>query len=76
MKFKTHNHDATYRTWLAMNKLCHDEPLTDCEWDDLSWLTLIDCDRLEFGPGNCRWATSDAERADNLALPIAWSSKH
>jgi hypothetical protein len=42
--------------------------LTEREWQALSWLTLIDRNRLEFGPDNCRWATSTAERADNLAF--------
>jgi hypothetical protein len=49
-----------------MMKFANDEPLTEREWQALSYLTLIDRNRLEFAPGNCRWATSDAERADNL----------
>jgi hypothetical protein len=56
------------RTWDAMRKFCRDESLTDQEWRDLSQLTLIDHDHLEFGPGNCRWAITEAERADNLAF--------
>jgi hypothetical protein len=56
------------RTWKAMMKFCNDEPLTAREWQDLSWLTLIDRNRLEFGCGNCRWAKTEAERADNLAF--------
>ena len=27
---------------------------------------VIDRSRLEFVPGNCRWATTKVERADNL----------
>ena len=63
---KAQTSDDIRRTWIAMNKFAHDEFLTESEWDDLSWLTLIDRDHLEFVPGNCRWAISDAERADNL----------
>jgi hypothetical protein len=55
----------TARQWLAMQKFCDGEPLTAQEWDDLSWLTLIDRER-HFELGNCRWVTTDAERADNL----------
>jgi len=51
-----------------MIKFANDEPLTEQEWQALSRLTLIDRTRLEFGPGNIRWATSEAERADNLAF--------
>lgn len=54
-----------YRTWRAMKKYAADEPLTERDWDDLSWITLIDRTRLEFGPGNIRWATSETERAEN-----------
>jgi hypothetical protein len=54
------------RTWLAMMKFANDEPLTAEEWEDLAALSLIDRTRLVFEPGNIRWATSDAERADNL----------
>ena len=56
------------RTWAAMQKFCADESLTEEEWIDLSWLTLVDRNRLEFAPGNCRWAVTDTERADNLAF--------
>jgi len=66
MRSKIINLDATRRTWVAMQKFANDEPLTDQEWADLSWLTLIDRDRLEFAPGDCRWATTETERADNL----------
>jgi hypothetical protein len=59
---------AEYRTWVAIKKLCNDEFLTAQEWEDVSWLTLIDRNRLEFAPGSFRWATSDAERAENLAF--------
>lgn len=51
-----------------MIKFSNDEPLTEREWEDLSWLTMIDRDRLYFGPGNIRWATTEAERASNLAF--------
>ena len=54
------------RTWRAMIKFADDEPLTDREWHDLSWLSLIDRSRLAFGPGNVRWAQTAAERADNI----------
>ena len=55
-------------TFNAMLKFCDNEPLTAAEWEALSWLTLIDRNRLEFGSGNCRWAYTAAERADNLAF--------
>jgi hypothetical protein len=58
----------TKNTWKAMQKFANDEPLTANEWNALSWLTLVDRNRLEFAPDNCRWATTDAERADNLAF--------
>jgi hypothetical protein len=58
---------GAHRTWLAMRKFCNDEPLTEQEWDDLSWLSLIDRSRA-FEPGNACWATTDAERADNRAF--------
>jgi hypothetical protein len=66
MRFK--EHAAEHRTWKAMLKFADDKPLTDREWDDLSWLTMIDRKRRFFGPGNIRWATTAAERADNLAF--------
>lgn len=55
-----------YATWRAMIKFADDEPLTKREWHALSWLTLIDKTNLYFGPGNVRWAESEAERAENL----------
>lgn len=55
-----------YQTWQAMPKFANDEPLTEREWEALSWLTLIDRGRLEFGPGNVRWAVNETERAENL----------
>jgi hypothetical protein len=61
-------HTAEHATWLAMKKFADDEPLTEQEWEDLSWLTLVDRTKLLFGPGNVRWATSHAERADNIAF--------
>jgi hypothetical protein len=54
------------RTWKAMLKFANDQALTEREWEDLSWLSLIDRNRLAFGPDNCRWAKTDAERADNI----------
>ena len=51
-----------------MVKFANDEPLTKREWEALSWLTLIDRSRLEFAPGNVRWAASESEYADNLAF--------
>lgn len=56
----------TKRTWRAMKKFADDQPLTEAEWDDLSWLTLINRNKLEFGPDNCRWAKTEAERQENL----------
>ena len=41
-----------------MLKFADGKRLTAREWDALSWLTLIDRNRLEFGPDNCRWATT------------------
>ena len=60
--------NPTKQSWKAMIKFANDEPLTDKEWDALSWLTLIDRSRLAFEPGNVRWAKTEAERADNLAF--------
>jgi hypothetical protein len=57
-----------YDTWIAMNKFANDEPLTDEDWEALSWLTLIDRNRLYFEPGNVRWAKTEEERADNEAF--------
>ena len=63
------------RTWKAMLKFADGKRLTAREWDALSWLTLIDRNRLEFGPDNCRWATTAAERADNLSFyQNAWAA--
>jgi hypothetical protein len=56
------------QSWKAMIKFANDEPLTPSEWTALSWLTLIDRNRLEFGPGNVRWAKTETERANNLAF--------
>jgi hypothetical protein len=56
------------RAWEAMLKFADEKPLTESEWSALSRITLIDRNRLEFAPGNCRWATTDTERADNLAF--------
>ena len=56
--------------WAAMLKFANDEPLTEQEWEALSWLTLINRDRLAFAPDNCRWATTVAERANNLAFSV------
>ena len=60
---------ALRRTWEAMMKFCYgDEPLTEKEWEALSWMTPIDPETFELvGPDQVRWAT-DAERADNLAF--------
>ena len=58
--------NPTKQSWKAMIKFADDKPLTPREWEALSWLTLIDRKRLYFGPGNVRWATTEAERADNL----------
>lgn len=61
-------HTNERRTWKAMQKFANNEPLTEREWEALSWLTLIDRNRLKFELGNCRWATTKAECADNLAF--------
>jgi hypothetical protein len=61
-------HPREFGIWKAMLKFANDEPLTELEWQDLSWLTMIDQNRLYFGPDNIRWATTDKERADNLAF--------
>ena len=53
------------RTWEAMHKFADDKPLTEQEWLDLSYLTLINRSNLYFGPENVRLATTDAEREDN-----------
>jgi hypothetical protein len=55
-------------TYAAMLKFADNKPLTPAEWTALSCLTLVDRTRLEFGPGNVRWATTEAERADNLTF--------
>jgi hypothetical protein len=65
-KSNTPSRDDVRRTWDAMQKFCADGFLSEQEWTDLSWLTLIDRNRLEFAPGNCRWAATEAERASNL----------
>lgn len=56
------------KTWKAMIKFANGELLAPQEWTALSWLTLIDRTKLEFEPGNVRLATTEAERADNLAF--------
>ncbi len=55
-----------HRAWNAIVKFAAHEPLSEAEWADLSQVTLIDKSRPVFERGNCRWATSAAERADNL----------
>lgn len=60
--------NPTKKSWKAMIKFASDETLTPAEWTALSWLTLIDRKRLYFGPGNVRWAKTEAERADNEAF--------
>jgi len=56
------------QTWEAMKKFADGEWLTEDEWEALSWITMIDRTRLEFVPGNMRWAERATERADNLAF--------
>jgi hypothetical protein len=54
------------RVWEAMIKFANGETLTEREWEALSYLSLIDRSRPEFGPDNCRWAQTEGERASNL----------
>jgi hypothetical protein len=61
-------HENEKRIWRAMIKFSDDLPLTDREWNDLSWLSLVDRSHLYFGPGNIRWATTETERRDNIAF--------
>jgi hypothetical protein len=68
MKVKIPSPDDMRETWDAMRRFCRDEDLTAQEWRALSRLTLLDHDHLEFAPDNCRWAATEAERADNLAF--------
>jgi hypothetical protein len=68
--------EARRRTWEAMSKFAKDKPLTEQEWQDLSWITLIDRAHLVFEPGNTRWATTDAERADNEAFYRSLASRN
>jgi hypothetical protein len=56
------------RCYDAMMKFAAKQPLTDDEWHDLSWISLVDRTLLEFGSINTRWALSDKERADNFAF--------
>lgn len=56
------------KSWQAMMKFADDKSLTEKEWQALSWITLIDRLRLEFAPGNVRWAADDDERARNLTF--------
>lgn len=62
------NQKNARKAWAAMIKFAADQPLTPKEWDALSQLTLIDRARLEFEPGNVRWAANEAERIDNLVF--------
>lgn len=50
----------------AMLKCATGAQLDNREWDALSYITLVDRSRLEFSPDNCRYAETDAERAENL----------
>lgn len=59
---------STKKTWKAVTKFANDEPLTPKEWEALSWVSLINRNNLFFGPTNVRWATTEEERADNLAF--------
>jgi len=58
----------TRQTLKAMKKFAEDKPLTEREWEALSWIALVDRNRLEFAPGNIRWVKSEAERIENLAF--------
>lgn len=54
------------RTWKAIMKFCDDKPLTEQEWKDLSYMSLVDRNNMTFDMDNCRWAWTETERADNL----------
>ena len=54
------------QSYNAMIKFVNNEPLNDKEWEALSWLTLLNREKLEFGPDNVRWANSKKERESNL----------
>ena len=56
------------KVWQAMMKFADGKSLTEREWAALSELSLVDRNNLEFGPGNVRWAATEAERASNLAF--------
>jgi hypothetical protein len=64
----TSRREQAKRCYTAMEKFSTGQPLTDDEWHDLSWLSLIDRSLLEFGAINTRWALSDKERADNYSF--------
>ena len=66
--YSKHQIAEVRQTWNAMRKFASGEPLTEREWEALSWLTLVDRNRLEFAPGNVRWVESEAERIENLAF--------
>lgn len=60
-----HGDPTARESWLAMLRFADNKPLSPREWLALSWMTLIDKRQLEFSRTNVRWATSDAERAEN-----------
>ena len=65
---------ATQYAHAAMIKFCNGDLMTDQDWDALSWLTIINRQHLYFGPGNVRWATSEAERISNISFYISIAS--
>jgi hypothetical protein len=67
MKSNTLNHDDIRRTWAAMQKSAHDEPLSEKEWNALSWSRWLVAQRQLPG-ANSRRLRTEAERADNLAF--------
>jgi hypothetical protein len=50
MKSNTLNHDDIRRTWAAMQKSAHDEPLSEKEWNALSWSRWLTATALNSHP--------------------------
>jgi hypothetical protein len=78
MRIKRPSERELRKTWEAMIKFSDEKQLTEQEWIALSWLTLVDRNRLEFCPGNVRLAETNDERTSNLEfyLSLGWHTKH